>query len=162
MHKSLLPVALVLCTFRLVMADADRADRIRISRLDCQRLVPHVVRPDVRYRPGVGVRGEHVVPPDLKPRTRLHLPDSYAIAITVDLCERLDPETRRRLCRRKGNRRVARLERYDAELYAGTVTVAGNGRRVYFNGQPLNDEETEIVREACQRRMDKHFRSRPE
>ena len=137
------------------------AGAIRISRLDCQRLVRHVTRPDVAYRPGVDVRGEHVVPADVAPRLRPRLPDSIVIDITVDVCQRVDPVTGRKLCRtavpsvKKG---PVIKRRYEAEAAIGTVTVAGDGRRVYLNGVPLTDARAALVHEACRRRMNRHWR----
>ena len=132
----------------------------RISRLDCQRLVRHLTRPDVAYRPGVGVRGEPVVPADVAPRLRPRLPDSIVIDITVDVCQRVDPVTGRKLCRSvvpSVNGPVEK-QRYEAEVAIGTVTVAGDGRRVYLNGVPLTDERAALVYAACRRRMDRYRR----
>ncbi len=137
------------------------AGAIRISRLDCQRLVRHAIRPDVAYRPGVNVRGEHVVPADVAPRLRPRLPNSIVIDITVDVCQRVDPVTGRKLCRTvvpSVNGPVEK-QRFEAEAAIGTVTVAGDGRRVYLNGAPLTDARAALVHEACRRRMDRHWRT---
>ncbi len=138
------------------------AGAIRISRLDCQRLVRHLTRPDVAYRPGVDVRGEHVMPADVAPRARPRLPDTIVIPITVDVCQRVDPVTGRKLCRTAEAGLIGPAEaefkrRYEAITDVGTVTVADDGRRVYFNGEPLTDEQAALVHEACQRRMERHW-----
>lgn len=136
------------------------AGAMRISRLDCQRLVRHVTRPDVAYRPGANLRGEHVVPADVAPRLRPRLPDRIVIDITVDVCERVDPVTGRKLCRSLVPSPGGPVEkqRYEAEAAIGTVTVAGDGRRVYLNGVPLTDEPAALVYAACRRRMDPYWR----
>ena len=136
---------------------------IRISRLDCQRLVRHLTRPDVAYRPGVGVRGEPVVPADVAPRLRPRLPDSIVIDITVDVCQRVDPVTGRKPCRTvvPGVNGPVERHRFEAEAAIGTVTVAGDGRRLVLNGVPLTDARAALVHEACRRRMARHWRWRP-
>jgi hypothetical protein len=146
-----------------VPADADPdGDVVRIGRLDCQRLVRHLPRPDVAYRPGVDVRGEHVVPAEVDQRPRLRLPETIYLSISVDLCERLDPATGRKLCRRMapGAAGPVEQERFEAEAALGTVTVTDDGRRVSFNGQALTDEAAAVVAEACRRRIDRHWRAR--
>lgn len=143
------------------LAETDRGPgAVRISRLDCQRLVPHLARPDVAYRPGVDVRGEHVVPADVDRRPRLVPPDIITIDITVDFCERVDPSSGRKLCRTSVPTVIGPVEkeRYEAEAIVGTVTVEGEGRRVYLDGVALTDESAARVREACRRRMDRHWR----
>ncbi len=135
------------------------AGAIRINRLDCQRLVRHVTRPDVAYRPGVNRRGEHVVPADVAPRLRPPLAEPIVIDITVDVCQRVDPVTGRKLCRREvpGPSGPVEKKRFEAEAAIGTVT-AGDGRRVYLNGVPLTDEPAALVYAACRRRMDRFWR----
>ena len=156
-HASLLAVGILAAG--AAVAETDFAAG-RISRLDCQRLVRHATRPDVAYRPGVNVRGEHVVPADVAPRLRPRLPDSVVIDITVDVCQRVDPVTGRKLCRSVVPSPIGPVQkkRYEAEAAIGTVTVAGDGRRVYLNGVPLTDERTALVHEACRRRMDRYWR----
>ncbi len=95
----------------------------------------------------------------MAPRLRPRLPETIVIDITVDVCQRVDPVTGRQLCRTavpSVNGPVEK-ERFEAEARIGTVTVAGDGRRVYFNGEPLTDEQAALVHEACQRRMQRHW-----
>ena len=125
-HASLLAAGILAAG--AAMAEADfAAGELRISRLDCQRLVRHVTRPDVAYRPGANLRGEHVVPADVAPRLRLRLPDTIVIDITVDVCERVDPVTGSKLCRSvvAGPNGPVEKERFEAVAAIGTVTVAG-------------------------------------
>jgi hypothetical protein len=133
---------------------------VRISRLDCQRLVRHLARPDVAYRPGIDVRGEPVVPAEVDERPRIRLPETIYLSVTLDVCERLDPIAGRKLCRRSGPSLSGPVEqeRFEAEAVIGTVTFEADGRRVHFNGEPLTDEETTVVAEACRRRMRRHWR----
>ncbi len=135
---------------------------VRITRQDCQRLVSHIARPDVAYRPDVDVRGEPVASANLERRPPIELPEVFDIFISVDLCKRVDPVTGKRLCRTVVPTAGGPVEkkRYQTDALIGVATVADGGRRVYFNGQPLSDEEAAIVRESCRRRLEDHFSRR--
>jgi hypothetical protein len=125
---------------------------VQVSRRDCRRMVHAVTRDDVRFKSGVDVRGKPVAPADLRPRTRFQLPDTIVIPITVDLCERVDLTTGRKLCRDLVPTPFTPVERerFGAEAQVGTVVARNGGREIYFNGQPLHDQEAVLIREACE------------
>lgn len=116
----------------LVVVEAD-ALRVTITERQCQALVPHVPAPDVTYQPGTDVTGRPVAPADLSGGSRIRLPDSFDIPITVDLADRYgipaDPAL------------------FDGEVRVGTVTLEHG--RLYFNGQPLTPEDEQAVAAAC-------------
>ncbi len=100
------------------------------------------------------------MPADVAPRLRPRLPETIVIDITVDVCQRVDPVTGRKLCRSvvQGPSGPVEKKRFEAEAAIGTVTVAGDGRRVYLNGVPLTDEPAALGYAACRRRMDRIWR----
>ncbi|MEO3431768.1 hypothetical protein [Inquilinus sp. CAU 1745] len=115
-----------------VVVEGD-ALRVTITERQCQALVPHVPAPDVAYRPGTDAMGRPVAPADLPGGSRITLPDSFDIPITVDLADRYgipaDPAL------------------FDGEVRVGIVTLEDN--RLYFNGQPLTPEDEQVVAAAC-------------
>jgi len=147
---------------------------VRASWATCRALVDHVPAPDVKYKPGTDQAGRKVAPADLKPRPEIKIPETITIPISVDLCQRYSSTENVKLChtpfRRDGV--TARpfdtttppppgrtqpydvegpRQRYDAPAYIGTITVKGDGRRAYLDGQPLTDTDTALLREACLR-----------
>lgn len=138
-RKFLLP-PIAVAAFLGTVADAARADQVRVSRKDCQSLVRYVPDPDVAYKPGVDVHGRPVAPADL--------PGSQLQAIvpkTVEFDLSFYPLAR------------ARGGRFDqSELYVGTVRYDLDTGEVLFNGVPLtNPEKDELAhrcRQALQRR----------
>jgi len=165
--------AMLLAAFAASAQDVERR-AVRASWATCRALVEHSPSPDVKYRPGSDVRGRSVAPADLKPRAEIKVPETITIPITVDLCQRYSSTQNVKICdtpfRRDGvtarpfdttvppppgGRQPYDVEaprqRYEAPAYIGTVTVKGDGRRVYLDGEPLTDTETALLREACQR-----------
>lgn len=152
--------------------------QVRATWATCRQLVDHVASPDVKYKPGQDAQGRKVAPADLKPRPDIKIPETITIPITVDLCERYSSTQNVKLChtpfRRDGvtarpfdtttppppgGRQLYDVDgprqRYDAPAYIGTITVKGDGRRVYLDGEPLTDTDTALLREACQREYKK-------
>jgi hypothetical protein len=134
-------------------AGGDRPEvTVQVSRRDCRRMVHAVMRDDVRFKSGVDVRGKPVAPADLQPRAAIQVPDTIVIPITVDLCQRVDLTTGRHLCRNLVPTPFTPVQpkRYEAEAQVGTVVARRGGREIYFNGQPLHDQEAVLIREACE------------
>jgi hypothetical protein len=125
------PVLSVLC-FTLV-AETAVAERVRVSRKDCQSLIRYVPDPGVAYQPGVDVHGKPVAPADLPGSSiRSVLPE------TVEFDVSFYP-----LARAKGGRFN------QSELYVGTVRYDLNTGEVLFNGVPLTDPEKDEMAQRC-------------
>jgi hypothetical protein len=104
-----------------------------MTKADCARLVAYVPAPGVDYQPGVDVRGETVVPADLESNVEIALPERFLIPIEVDLAQRLGLPWN--------------PDRFQAEAFIGVVEV--RGERLYFNGQPLQNEEKAELAALC-------------
>ena len=148
--------------------------QVRVTWQTCRTLVEHVPSPDVKYKPGTDQAGRKVAPADLKPRPNIKIPETITIPITVDLCQRYSSSENVKLCHtpfakdgvtarpfdthvppRPGAIQPYDVDgprqRYDAPAYIGTVTVKGDGRRAYLDGEPLTDVDSALLREACMR-----------
>jgi hypothetical protein len=106
-----------------------------ITKADCSQLVKHVPSADVPYQPGVDVNGNPVVPADLNGARQVEPPDDFTIDIEVELFERfgipVDPD------------------QFEATALIGKVEYRHG--RLYFNGQPLQDEAAAALAERCQK-----------
>lgn len=145
---------------------------VTITRFDCSQLVRYIPDAEVpaEYQPGVDARGAPVAPADLYGANPIQLPDTFTFTIEVKPLDTLDQrrlESRRRvvaaqLAADPGNaalrdelaaldRQAARLDgRPEAAttLGVGQVTVRRDGR-VYFDGQPLQDEAAWELAALC-------------
>ena len=113
------------------------AQKIAITDEDCAQIVNYSAPPDVAYQPGVDVNGGAVAPADLNPQPQIGN-QPITIDITADLHKYGVPSTSPLLL---------------PGAHIGQVTVEDNGRRVYFNGQPLGDTEQQAIAEACRQRQ---------
>lgn len=136
------PVSVILV---LVLAAATgftaglRAETIRISRTDCQRLVEHKARDDVAYRPGVDVRGRKVVPaegPDAPDMSDL-VPDMLEFSVALNPL--------------KGG--AARFG--ETSLTVGVVRFDMKTRRATLGGVPLTRGDTATLLEECRRAVER-------
>lgn len=86
--------------------------------------------PSADYQPGVDVHGNAVAPADLPSTPSTPTVDNFPIEIDQQLANRfhLPPGA-------------------SAKAVLGYVTVRGN--QAYFNGQPLNADQTSALAEAC-------------
>jgi hypothetical protein len=86
--------------------------------------------PSADYQPGVDVNGNAVAPADLPSSPSNPSIDNFPIEINQRLARRfnLPPNA-------------------NAKAVLGYVTVRGN--QAYFNGQPLNADQTSALAEAC-------------
>jgi len=130
--------AFVLVITIIYAAAASRAQTVVVTARDCTALAQYVPDRSVDYKPGVDADGKPVVPADLGGGTRIELPKEFQIPITVDLQKRLgipvDPN------------------QYQTDQFKiGTVTYKDG--RAWFNGQPLQDEETARLSELCQKQL---------
>jgi len=121
-----------------LVSSAGNAQSITISEADCASLTRHVAEADVAFRPGVDLDGKPVAPADLNGAPPLSVPEEFSIPITADLQRRLgippDPG------------------QYQTQNFTvGTVVWRDGG--AWFNGQPLQSEESRELSLLCQRRM---------
>ena len=159
------------CLFSSLPAVAQPLEVI-VTRADCSQLVRHLPDADVSatYQPGVDARGNPVAPADLYGPNPIELPDSFTFPIEVNplnTSEIRTLESERRIVATQlaadpNNAELrARLDALDAEaarldgrpesatrLTVGEVTVNRDGR-VYFNGQPLQNDEAWELSERC-------------
>ena len=86
--------------------------------------------PSADYQPGVDVNGNAVAPADLPSAPSTPMVDNFPIEIDQQLANRfrLPPGA-------------------STKAVLGYVTVRGN--QAYFNGQPLNADQTSALAEAC-------------
>jgi len=116
--------------------DATGPGALQVTREDCARLVEHQARNDVNYQPGVDVYGRKVAPADLNAAPNV-LPETISIDLTVDLFDRFGIPV-------------------DPDLFEGTArigTVAITGNRVYLNGQPVGQAESDGLATICKERF---------
>lgn len=131
-------LAASLLTAIVVPAFPGRAQTVTVTAADCAQFVRHIPAPDVAYKPGVDVGGRPVAPADLGGGVQLALPEAFSIPISVDLQQRLgipaDP-----------------TQFQTRDFTVGVVTWRdGQG---FFNGQPLQTEESARLSALCQERL---------
>ena len=108
---------------------------VTITAADCAALTEHVPAPGVEYQPGVDVEGNKVAPADLAATPALKLPDEVHIPITVDLAARYGIPATSNL--------------FKSEAYIGSARVRLRDGSVWFNGQPLTSEESQLLSRLC-------------
>jgi len=138
MRTLITTTAFVVVITIIYAAAATRAQTVVVAAHDCTALAQYVPDPSVDYKPGVDVEGRKVAPADLGGGTPVELPKEFQIPITVDLQKRLgipaDPN------------------QYQTDKFqVGTVTYKDG--RAYFNGQPLQNDETARLSELCQKQL---------
>jgi len=116
------------------------AQTVTIRASDCAQLAQHVAASDVVFQPGIDLQGRPVVPADLDGGDQLELPGEFSVPITVDLQRSLgipvDPN------------------HYQTQNFTVGVVVWKDGRG-YFNGQPLQNEQSAAMAALCQKQMDR-------
>lgn len=108
---------------------------VTLTRQDCQSLAIYLPDPGVAYRPGVDVQGRAVTPADLGGAPRIDLPEVIEIPIEVDLQDRFGIP--------------ANADAFAADAQIGLAELHPDGR-VYFNGQPLQDDAQFELARRCQ------------
>lgn len=104
----------------------------------CRALVKHTPAPDVNYQPGIDLHGKAVAPADLPGQTQIKMPDKIEIPLTVSLAKVLNLNTSQYPYSQLGQGTEATL---------GTIAVEGD--KVTFNGQPLTDEQEDNLAVLC-------------
>ena len=110
---------------------------IAVSRQDCDRLVKYQEPPGVEYQPGVDVHGQPVVPADINGGSKIQLPETIVIPVEALLRQYafIPPGSP--------------LRQSKAEL--GAITVTGD--QVFYNGQPLTDQDDAALAAACREQL---------
>lgn len=103
----------------------------------CRTIVAHEPVDDVRYRPGVDVRGKAVVPADVSGSKPLELPNDIAIDLTVPLRQLI------------GDAAPALIAEADTAL--GQVTVNRESGEIRYNGQLLSSPASATLVQSCLR-----------
>ena len=131
----------------------DQQAAVQISERDCRQLVRYVASQSPEYEPGVDVRGRPVKRADYERRPKIEAPDTLIIPITVDFCDRVDATTGSFLCTREEDTAAGPVvrPRFEAESVVGLVEVRRGGREVFFDGEPLHDEDRLRLELACER-----------
>ena len=105
---------------------------------DCASLVEHVPDSDVAYRPGVDADGAAVTPADLGGSLRITPPREIKIPIQIDLQKKFGVPTDTTLFS-------------TSDTTVGTVTYRDG--RLWYDGQPLQDEETARIAKLCRQKL---------
>ncbi|MBF0249490.1 MAG: hypothetical protein HQL35_02550 [Alphaproteobacteria bacterium] len=112
-----------------------------ISLEDCKRLVRHRPRADVSYAPGVDVRGKPVAPAELEGAAHLAPPTEITIDFGFDLA---------------GRHGVPGGGPYEAKAGVGKVRYDLSSGALTFNGQRLNEGDSQAAIAACERALSGH------
>ncbi len=102
---------------------------------DCARLVEHVPNSDVAYQPGVDAYGRKVTSADLGGTLRIKPPREIKSPIQIDLQKKFGVPTDTTLFS-------------TSDTTVGTVTYRDG--RLWYDGQPLQDEETARIAKLLQ------------
>jgi len=100
----------------------------------CRQLVAHTPDSDVAFTPGRDVAGRPVVPADLNPLPPGAAPDTFTIALDIDVARDFG---------------IPAPPFSDGTVGAGTVTVRDN--QVFLNGRPLVDPLAATLAALCRR-----------
>ena len=117
----------------LLVAPAVGQDKVRVTKRDCKKVLKRQTR-SAEYKPGVDVRGRKVKSADLGGGSPIKLPKEITIDIGIDLDEKYG---------------LGAGGKYTGEAKIGKVKVR-NGQ-VFWNGQPLGNQEQGAIAAACKR-----------
>ena len=122
----------------IVLIYSAEAQTVNIRASDCAQLVRHVAASDVVFKPGIDLQGRPVVPADLGGGFQFESPREFAVPITVDLQNRLgipvDPNS------------------FQTQNFSVGIVTWKDGKG-YFNGQPLQSEQSAKLAALCQKQM---------
>jgi len=120
---------------------------ILVTSEHCQLLTPHIPDDDVNYKPDQDVRGNDLVPAEIKSGNRLGLGErGYSFYMTHDALKGLNADQRSGLT---GNE--------EGKIILGQVTVK-NGD-VYWNGTSLKQADRDRIYLLCE--QDRRGKRRP-
>ena len=132
---------------------AAESEFVALSAAACARLVQHVPRDDVTYKPGVDVRGNAVVPADIGGGAAITMPDEINIQIGIDLADRLAlRESRKTTPGLPGaTAPIRKVLPYEGKAAIGELTIKGND--AYWNGARIGPQDEVQLAEACRKGM---------
>lgn len=132
--RALLSVVSILSLFAATAAEAASAkgSSVKVSRSECKGFVKH--QSSAEYKPGVDARGKKVKEADLPGSSPIKLPETISIDIGFDLDKKYG---------------LGSGGKYTGESVIGKVTVKGD--KVFFNGQPLDQNDQAAIAEACRK-----------
>jgi hypothetical protein len=124
----------------IVLIHSAEAQTVAIRAADCAQLVRHVTAANVAFDPGLDLQGRPVAPADLDGGVKIELPGEFSIPITVDLQKSfgipVDPNL------------------FQTQNFTVGVVTWEKGKG-YFNGQPLQSEQSAKLAALCQKQMAK-------
>tara|TARA_R110002110_G_scaffold12857_3_gene61561 strand:+ start:4979 stop:5404 length:426 start_codon:yes stop_codon:yes gene_type:complete len=135
MRKTVL-ISLLLSIFTLPAAQAiEDVMPVSVSKAECRRIIRHVAADDVKYKPGVDVRGNKVVGASTKGDDgfRFKAPDVIEFDLSISPL----------------GAGVAGGRLSETTASVGKVKYDINKRRITVNGQPLGDKEASELAERC-------------
>ncbi|MEQ9199684.1 MAG: hypothetical protein RLN80_06820 [Rhodospirillales bacterium] len=135
MRKTVL-ISLLLSIFTLPAAQAiEDVMPVTVSKAECRRIVRHVAADDVKYKPGVDVRGNKVAGASTKGENsfRFKAPDVIEFNLSISPI----------------GAGVAGGQLSETTASVGTVRYDINKRRITVDGQPLGDAEASELAERC-------------
>ena len=112
------------------------APKVTMTATDCRRLVRHHGQQEADYKPGVDVYGRKVAPADVEGTPRINIPEEITFDLTASLTKYFaKPGELHPILTSDG---VLGKIKYN--------TLTG---KLYFDGQPLNEEATDEVVTLC-------------
>ena len=122
----------------IILVYAAEAQTVTVRAADCAQLVQHVAASDVAFKPGVDLQGRFVAPADLGGSVQIDPLTEFSIPVTVDLQKRLNIPVDPNL--------------FQTQNFTVGVVTWKDGKG-YFNGQPLQSDQSERLAALCQKQM---------
>ena len=126
------------CVLLPLAVSAQDKPQVKINEKDCRLLVEHHADAGVAYQPGVDVHGKAVAPADLNSNRQVQVPDQVYVDILIPLTVF------------RPGRRLGVASGLDVD--AGSVTVDLKTGKASYNGQPLNQSESDELYTFCRGR----------
>ena len=117
----------------LLAAPAVGQDKVQVTKRDCKNVLKRQMK-SAEYKPGVDARGRKVKSADLGGASPIKLPEEITIDIGIDLEEKYG---------------LGAAGKYTGTAKIGQVKVRNS--QVFWNGQPLGNQEQSAIAEACRR-----------
>ena len=109
--------------------------KVAISKRDCHWLLPHQVRADVAFSPGMDVRGNKVTRANLQRDQEIKLLKEFAFNLNIDIAQKYGLDARG----------------INADMAVGKVTV--RGRSIYFTDQLLDSRDHAAATTKCKKTL---------
>jgi len=141
MIKQTLGVLLFAFSASLLVVPAMGESKLQVKKRDCKSVLRRQVK-SAKYKPGVDARGRKVKSADLGGASPIKLPEEITIDIGIDLDEKYG---------------LGAGGKYTGEARISQVKVR-NGQ-VFWNDQPLGNQEQGAIAEACRRMYGRKIRA---